>query len=348
MRRCFLPFAGFHNVRNAGWLGHASFGNKFLLALLVACTVVSFMVRPLTALPQEIQLATGQTHNLPLPYGITGRLQPRNLPGNVVQVIRTPGHHLALNPLAAGEADLEFRLLGIVPVHSVVVKVLPGVQVMLGGHSIGVVVSTRGVLVTGVVPVRTPQGARSPAQQAGIAVGDIVLSVDGQEVKDEVHLSELVQAAGQEQRHLVIELERGGKRLQTSVSPVDTGGGVFRIGLAVRDATAGVGTLTFWDPASRRFAALGHMVTDSDTGQPIRLESGHIVPAGVVAIHQGRRGEPGEKVGVFLPDRDVLGDIEANTPYGITGTLRKTPANPTFPQPVALAGAATVHAGPAQ
>jgi stage IV sporulation protein B len=80
----------------------------------------------------------------------------------------------------------------------------------------------------------------------------------------------------------------------------------------------------------------------------VDLEEGHIVLAGIVAVHQGRRGQPGEKVGVFLPGQDVLGRIERNTPHGIVGVLMRVPDNSLYPAPVPMAGAATVREGPAQ
>jgi len=321
---------------------------------LILSTLASFAVRPLAELPEELALVAGQPHDLRLPAGIRGYLDPA---GQVQVTARYPdslagwltgGTRFTLSPRAQGKARLEFRLLGVLPVRSVLVSVIPDTRVMVGGHSIGVVVSSRGVVVTGIRPVRTTAGVRSPAQDAGILPGDIILSAGGAPVRDEEDLARRVGQAGRSGQALVLEVERDDRRFTVTVTPVALPDGTFRIGLAVRDGTAGVGTLTMWDPATMRFAALGHMVTDAETGRPVRLDEGHIVLAGILAVHQGRRGHPGEKVGVFLPEQDVLGRIDRNTPCGIMGELQRPLSNLLYAAPVPLAAAATVREGAAE
>lgn len=315
-----------------------------LLAIAFACWAQA-SVRPLAELPEELRLVTGQPLRLRLPGGVTGRLEPAD---RVARVEPPCQGFATLSPVGAGRARLEFRLLGLLPVGSVVVHVIPETRVMVGGHSIGVVVSSRGVLVTGVVPVPAGGAARSPAQEAGIQVGDLLLSANGVPLRDEEDLATAVRRAGERGDTLTLEVERQGRSFRVAVRPVGLPDGSFRIGLSARDATAGVGTLTLWDPVTRRFAALGHLVTDPDSGRPISLEEGRIVLARVLALRQGKRGEPGEKIGVFLPEKDALGAIDKNTDWGIIGTLHRPLANPLYPEPVLLGGAGSVREGPAQ
>ncbi|MDI6893384.1 MAG: SpoIVB peptidase [Bacillota bacterium] len=327
---------------------------SFILFALFVFTLAGFAVRPLAELPDELDLVAGQPHDLRLPPGVWGYLDS---PGQVRGTASHPqsmaawltgGSRLTLDPRGEGKARLEFRLLGVLPVRSVLVSIMPDTRVMVGGQSIGVVVSSRGVVVTGLRPVRTVAGLRSPAQEAGILPGDIILSAGGLPVRDEADLVRCVERAGESGQPLELEVERDDRHFKVSVTPVGLPDGTYRIGLAVRDGTAGVGTLTMWDPITMRFAALGHLVTDTETGRPVRLEEGHIVLAGIVAVHEGRRGQPGEKVGVFLPELDVLGRIERNTGCGIVGTLTRSLSNSLYPGPVPLAAAATVREGPAQ
>lgn len=334
------------------------FGRNPVHAALLLClfllTAASWAVRPLSRLPAELELMAGQPHDLRLPPGIRGHLEPEagvrsrvSYPAHLLERL-TGGARCTLTPLEEGRARLEFRLLGLLPVGSVTVSVLPEARVMVGGHSIGVVVSSRGVLVTDLRPLRTESGLRSPGQEAGIQAGDLILSADGAPVRDEDDLARKVEEAGRQGRDLALEVERDGRTFAVRVAPVPLPDGTFRIGLAVRDSTAGVGTLTMWDPDTMRFAALGHMVTDADTGRPVQLDEGHIVAAGILAVHQGRRGRPGEKVGVFLPDQDVLGSIDRNTPHGIVGRLERPLAHPLYPEPIPLAAPATVREGSAE
>lgn len=316
--------------------------------------MANWAVRPLAELPTELELMAGQPHDLRLPPGIHGQLDraaqvqsSTSYPDHLVEWL-AGGARFTLSPQGQGKARLQFRLLGVLPVGSVLVSVLPETRVMVGGHSIGVVVSSRGVVVTDIRPVRTAVGLRSPAQEAGILPGDLILSVGGVAVRDEEDLARRVEEAGRQGQPLLLEVERDRRPFTVRVTPVALPDGSFRIGLAVRDSTAGVGTLTMWDPATMRFAALGHMVTDADTGRPVQLDEGRIVAAGILAVHQGRKGRPGEKVGVFLPEQDVLGRIERNTPCGIVGRLERTLSHPLYREPVPLAAAVSVHEGPAE
>lgn len=334
--------------------GLALFARTALLVAVLLCTAASCAVRPLDRLPAELELVAGQSHQLSLPVGIRGYLEPAggiqgtaSYPPTVAGWLRH-GVRFTLSPRSQGRARLEFRLLGLLPVRALVVSVLPEARVMVGGHSIGVVVSSRGVVVTDIRPVLTPAGLRSPAQAAGIRPGDIILSAGGLPVRDEDDLVRRVEEAGEKGEALQLEVERDERRFTVSVTPVPLPDGSFRIGLAVRNGTAGVGTLTMWDPATMRFAALGHLVTDAQTGRAVPLGEGHIVLAGILAVHQGRRGQPGEKVGVFLPEQDVVGRIERNTPCGIVGRLERPLSHPIYPTPVPVAAAATVREGPAQ
>ena len=111
----------------------------------------------------------------------------------------------------------------------------------------------------------------------------------------------------------------------------------YRIGLFVRDGAAGVGTLTFFDPATKKYGALGHVITNSETSEWLDLKDGKIVGAAVEGIQKGQRGKIGEKIGLFQGDRKMSGNIEKNTQYGIFGVLQTIPPNQLYPNPVPVA-----------
>ena len=115
----------------------------------------------------------------------------------------------------------------------------------------------------------------------------------------------------------------------------------------MRDSTAGVGTLSFYDPKTGAYGALGHAITDADTGQPLSVRRGQVMHADVVDVQKGKKGTPGELKGSFLRENNTLGNILKNTGYGIYGKLDKAPENKLYPGglPIGLMG--TVHTGPA-
>ena len=121
----------------------------------------------------------------------------------------------------------------------------------------------------------------------------------------------------------------------------------YRIGLFVRDNAGGVGTLTFWDPVTKKYGALGHVITDSETNQKLQIRQGKILSAHIENIQKGRIGNPGEKIGIFLKDTE-FGDIKKNEQCGIYGTLHKELVNPQYNEAIPVLYANQVHTGKAE
>ena len=191
-------------------------------------------------------------------------------------------------------------------------------ELIVGGQAVGIQISPEGVLVAGVSEVQTPDGAVSPAAEAGIQAGDLITAVDGRPVADAPALMDAVAAAGEED--LALSVRRGGQELTLHVTPAQSAEERPMLGILLRDALSGIGTLTFCDPESGRFGALGHSVNDGGTGLPIPLHSGSISDAQIVSVQPGTPGKPGELGGVSDLG-SMLGEIESNTDAGIFGSL---------------------------
>lgn len=256
---------------------------------------------------------------------------------------------MSLRALAEGKVTVEFRLFDWIPVRRITVEVVPRLMLSLGGHSIGVLLQADGVIVTRVGAVQDEAGTSwSPARTAGILPGDVIMKIDGQSIHSEDALASSLDDAGRQGRHAVLEIRRGQATFTRAVKPVlcrETKR--YRIGLYVRDGAAGVGTLTFFDNETHRFAALGHIITDGETGTPVSVYNGRIVRAHVTGIEEGKRGKPGEKLGVFVQESDVIGSIDTNSEFGIGGALYQELENPIFKEPLPMALASEVVEGPA-
>lgn len=212
--------------------------------------------------------------------------------------------------------------------------------VYAGGQSIGVLLDVAGLTVAGICPVTAADGTDiSPAAEAGLQLGDLIVSVDGQSVRGSGEITELLATAGAEGRECRIEYLRQGLRCTAEVKPARDADGSWRLGLYVRDEAAGVGTLTFWDPQSGVFGALGHNVTGVEDGE------GRVVRAVIEDLRAGLPGAPGEKLGVLQED-GWQGQISANEVCGIFGRLDSLPAagGPLLE----TAGAEQVQEGPAE
>lgn len=248
-----------------------------------------------------------------------------------------------------GTADLQVKLFGMIPVKSVHVNVVPDLKVVPGGQSIGVKLKSKGIMVVGYNLVKTDGKSVSPAEQAQVKVGDIITKIDGKTVKSVEQAAEWINEAGNKGKSLAFTVKRQKETLDLKVKPMkEDDGDTYRIGLYIRDSAAGVGTLTFYEPQHKVFGALGHIITDVDTGQPIGVGDGHIVHSSVTSIDKGESGTPGEKRGIFVDEDRVLGQITRNSDFGVFGNMEKIPDNAHTQKALPVALAEQVHEGKAK
>ena len=186
------------------------------------------------------------------------------------------------------------------------------------GKAVGIKLFSDGVLVVGLSPVETEAGSSYPGRDCGLKAGDVITHINGGEVDTIEEVQALV--AQQEGEPLTIQAVRGQRQLQLTVAAVENSQGVYQLGVWLRDSMAGIGTMTFYDPSSGVFGALGHGINDVDTAMLMPLESGSIMPATVDQVKKGASGQPGELHGQFDLTRD-LGTLYANTNLGIFGQM---------------------------
>src|SRR5690625_1556910 len=122
----------------------------------------------------------------------------------------------------------------------------------------------------------------------------------------------------------------------------------YKIGLYIRDSAAGIGTMSFYDPKTKKYGALGHVISDMDTRKPIEIHDGTIVRSSVVAIERGNNGSPGEKQAKFSVNENKIGSITKNSPFGIFGKLDQPIKNNKYDQPMSIALAHEIKEGPAK
>jgi stage IV sporulation protein B len=293
---------------------------------------------------------TSFTINFPMAVAVSHDNEDESIVVKDSKPVYSWSHPVNLQTVKLGKATIQFTLFGFIPIRTVHVDVLPTIKLIPGGHSIGVILHSQGVIVVGHSPVLTDDGKyQTPAKDSGLLVGDVILSLNGTPVQSDSQVAELIDQNGKAGQVVNLLIKRGDSKLQLSVQPIfcaDTRR--YRIGLFVRDSAAGVGTLTYYDPASKIYGALGHIITDNDTNQPIDCDQGKIVAATVSGIQQGRRGQPGEKIGVFIDEDKLLGDIQSNTNFGINGQLADALENPVYPEAMPVASMSQVQTGSAE
>lgn len=315
--------------------------------LIFLSGLVTYQAQGTLLPPEKYYMSVGQPLNLKYPASLEKSLKLEVLDNESSALITSGPSPVALNP---GQLKVRLSLYGVVPVRDMLVSVVPEVRVVPGGQSIGVLIHARGIIVAGAYDVINQDDQKiNPASQAGIKTGDVILKIDGKEVRSDGHFKESVARAGAAGQSLAVEVKRGKETFNTSLVPVlckETSD--YRVGLMIRDSVAGVGTITFYEPESKSYGALGHIITDIGTRHPVDLQDGRIVGASVQGITKGKRGQPGEKIGMLEGEKLLSGDISRNTKLGIFGNLQKPIENPVITGPIPVAMTSQIHEGPAE
>ncbi|EGT3598787.1 SpoIVB peptidase [Clostridium perfringens] len=194
------------------------------------------------------------------------------------------------------------------------------IELYAGGNSVGVRVSTDGVLAVGYSDLTKGNvEIASPAQNGGIQIGDRLISVNGNKIKNSKDLSKKINESKSE--NVEILLERNGEEITKNIKLSKNQDGDYKIGLWVRDSTAGVGTLTFYDKESGKYGAIGHPITDSETEKILSIKNGDLLNSSIISIKKGVKGNPGELRGIFSSDKKPIGNVTGNTQCGIFGSM---------------------------
>ncbi len=252
----------------------------------------------------------------------------------------TPRATAAPAPEPGRSAGLFESLLGRAPQPS---DTGAGVRTLVPvGHTVGIKLFSDGVLVVGLGPVDTAGGEETPAKSCGLKTGDIITHIDSREVDtiEEVQ-SILAESSG---KAVSLRCLRGDHQLElTAQAARCSADGCYKLGAWIRDSMAGIGTVTFVDPETGVFGALGHPVSDVDTQQLMPLGSGAILHSSVTGVQKGQVGEPGQLRGAFDLSTDV-GALFANTESGIFGTVNQGQSLAIGPA-MAVATRDQVHTG---
>lgn len=314
---------------------------KKLFSIAGICTTFFILqtspIQEFTSLPKEIRLFMGSEKEI-VPSLPAVSLVPDSQ-SNIVSI-----NGSKITPNETGETKLQLKL-GSIPIKTVHVQVLPDIRLYPGGQSIGVKLQSAGIMVVGLKQVANGQ---SPAAKAKIQVGDLITKINGKIIENASDLGKLVNQEANQGKPLTVEILRGDEKLNVTVTPVKDEDNQYKLGLYVRDSAAGVGTMTFYDPKTNKYGALGHVISDLDTQKPIVVGKGNIVPSKVTSIDRGKEGKPGSIRAIFPDDNATLGNIEKNTPFGIFGTLDKQMVHPIYKEPLPVALIEEIKEGPAE
>ena len=269
-----------------------------LIIFIYACNI--------TSIPDSIILFEGEKLKIKTINGLS--IEP-NEKYMTTQVSSSIGKEA---PEKIGKTDYSLKLLDTFNVKDIAVNVIPKTKVVPVGNIIGLKLYTKGVLVVGL---------SDKSINYGIEEGDTILAINESEISSTEELIDKV--ISEDGKNIEIKYDRNGEIKTANIVPNKTKDGTYKLGLWVRDAAAGVGTITYYEPETKMFVALGHGIQDVDTGQLITIQNGEIVKASIIDIKKGEKNNPGEIRG-NITQGEKVGTVYKNTLLGIYGTIDDT------------------------
>lgn len=282
------------------------------IILLFALFIIYIYVLVINYLPDKITIFEGENISLRTFFGITLDSQDK-----VLSVSADTGEK-TINKI--GSENLSVSLFDKMFLKNIEVSVLPRTTVIPVGNIAGVKLYTSGVLVVGMSEIEGEDNKTyKPYQDTGIEEGDTIVKINDNIISSTDDLIENVNMSNGEK--LEVEYVHDEKTKECSITPIKTATDEYKLGLWVRDSAAGVGTVTFYEPSTQKFGALGHGITDIDTGELLNIASGEFVTAKVLNIKKGENGNPGKIQGT-VEEQDTIGEIAKNTEFGIYGKIK--------------------------
>ncbi len=218
-----------------------------------------------------------------------------------------------------GVKKLTLNLFEKLPLKSINVSVLPRTKVIPVGNIAGVKLYTSGVLVVGMSEIEGKDNKiYKPYENTGIKEGDTITKINNKYISSTDDLIDNVNKSNGDT--IEVTYIQNEQTKECSITPVKTDEDEYKIGLWVRDSAAGVGTVTFYEPDTKTFGALGHGIADIDTGELLNIASGEFVTTRVLNITKGEKGNPGKIQGT-IENQQTIGEISKNTGFGIYGKV---------------------------
>lgn len=218
-----------------------------------------------------------------------------------------------------GSYQIRCKWLGVLPLKTIKVHTVEKQEVLVSGSPVGIYMETKGVLVIDSGEITDREGIRRTPAEHIIQSGDYICEIDGKVLTGKRQLMQLVRENQGEPMEL--QVIRHQETIKLEMTPVETEDGSYKLGIWVRDNIQGIGTLTYVEP-NGTFGALGHGISDADTGERLEISDGDLYRADILSIRKGTAGTPGELRGVInYREENRIGTICGNSQYGIRGQL---------------------------
>ena len=285
----------------------------WLIPIIIILLTTYLYTLSIQSIPDNIVIFEGETINLKTILGIKADLTEKN------KEIETISRNQTKPINTTGKKVVKLSLFENIFVKNVDVDVLPRTKVIPVGSVAGIKLYTSGVLVVGMTEVQGIDNKKyKPYENSGIQEGDRIISINNKDIGNTEELVNTVNSSNGNE--IQIQYIHEQKTQECSIKPVETAKKEYKLGLWVRDSAAGVGTVTFYEPTSKSFGALGHGITDIDTEKLIDIASGEFVTTKILNVIKGESGTPGRIQGT-VDNQKNIGTIYKNTKFGIYGKV---------------------------
>lgn len=313
--------------------------NLWLLFISLIVIILIGYISIALFFPSNITIRRGETSLLDFDLPLKGDLfvqdmavsvnSDKTVTDNITLDLKDP---VLLKAENSGKALLKLSFWGV-PLKNSTITVLPDMNLYPGGQAIGLELETDGVLVLGTGEVRLSSGKYESPCRGVLKSGDLIKKADGITLTDKESLINYIEGCNKEKVQLTVE--RNDQTLTLDVTPViSSESKKKKLGIWVRDSTQGIGTLTCYD-SNGNFYALGHPVTDVDTGNIMKIREGKLMPTEITSVNKGEKGSPGELVGNTNKSQKI-GEVTNNTICGISGKFFSQPSSNTTTYDIAL------------
>lgn len=286
---------------------------KKLILLFVLFFLYAYIVS-IESIPEYIAVFKGEEINISTLWGINIKRENHS--------VEASSNISSSEFNDIGNEKLVVSLFDKIDLKTIDVNVMEEVEVIPVGEVVGVKLYTSGVLVVGTSSIESQNGeVYKPFKDTQIQEGDSIVAVNGTNINNTTDLIEIIQNSNGEKIEITYVSDEQEQKCE--ITPVKAKEGKYKIGLWVRDSAAGVGTVSFYNPKTDSFAALGHAITDIDTGDIIDPSYGEIDNVNIVSVVKGRKENPGKIQGSIKKD-SFIGNIYTNTKYGIYGIIKNS------------------------
>ena len=286
---------------------------KLLIAfLLCLLTIIFIYVCAIDAIPNSIILFKGEELNVRKLFGIS--LENKNSEYGAILTSTE-----STEKQEVGTKNLEVKLFNTFNVKDIDLSIIERTKVKPVGQVAGIKLYTSGVLVVGMSEVKGIDNTKyKPYENSGLQEGDTIVQIENKAITDTKELINIVNSS--KGKELKIKYVRNDNTLECSIVPAKTSETEYKLGLWVRDSAAGIGTMTYIEPSTNDFAALGHGITDIDTGNILNISNGQFITTKVLSIIKGINGNPG-KIQGSINEQAEIGTINKNSIFGIYGKV---------------------------